>query len=72
MSTTIPPPKFTWGDEVRVQSSAPAEFRPGEQAVVCAITEPGFGRETYFYTAEFLDGSSLHIAEPHLEADKEP
>jgi hypothetical protein len=67
VSAPTPPNKFTWGDDVRVRTSAPSEFRPGEYAAVCAITEPGSGRNTYFYIIEFGDGSSVHTAEEHFE-----
>ena len=61
--------KFTWGDSVRVRTTAPAEFRPGAYAAVCALTEPDASRREFFYTIEFDDGSSAHIAESLLTLD---
>ena len=64
--------KFTWGDSVRVRATAPSEFRPGAYAAVCALTEPDASRPEHFYTVEFDDGSSVHIAESLLTPDESP
>jgi len=67
---------FTWGDEVRVRSTAPAVARPGALAAVVAITvidgealATAYGAELgrTVYLVEFGDGSSTHVAEEHLE-----
>jgi hypothetical protein len=63
-----PSPRYTWGDEIRVTSTADEKFRPGEYGVVCAITEPIEGEEEkYRYTVEYADGSSCLIPEDMLE-----
>lgn len=55
--------KFTWGDLIRVSSSAPEECRPREWGAICGVPLPS--KDTY--TVEFGDGSSMEIPEKFLE-----
>jgi hypothetical protein len=61
-------PKYTWGDQVKVVSTADKKFRPNERGVVCTIDEPIENvHESYRYTVEYPDGSSCLIPEELLE-----
>jgi hypothetical protein len=63
-------PRYTWGDEVTVATNADDRFRPGQNGIVCGITEPIPGEEErYCYTVEYDDGSSCLIPEDLLEPD---
>jgi hypothetical protein len=68
--------RFTWSDTVRVKSTAPVHFRPGELAEVCGLwtveTEEnalarGEAIGTTTYTIEFGDGTSVQVLEQYLD-----
>ena len=67
---------FTWGNLVRVTTSAPEKYRPGELCDVCGIwiinTEEnsiarGEALGTTIYTVEFGDGVAAEMPERYLE-----
>ena len=67
---------FTWGDFVRVVTSAPEKYRPGELGDVCGIwtvdsleNSEARGKPigTTIYTVEFGDGVSAEIPQRYLE-----
>lgn len=68
-------PRFTWGDLVVVNASAPARFRPGAAASVVGVLEvvPRLAAElgtpvgSIVYTLEFSDGSDAQVVEDLLE-----
>ena len=69
--------RFTWGDTVRVSSTAPSQYRPGSLGAVCGMRtvtnndsasieqhiEP-----THLYLVEFDDGYTIEIPDLLLEA----
>ncbi len=68
--------KPTWGDTVKVRESAPAVWRPGAFASVCAIAlienehQSAHYRGpigTTGYTIEFGDGSSVEVPEDVID-----
>lgn len=68
--------KFTWGDPVLINKSAPEKYRPGEYASVCGFSQILNESEADFfncnvgdwrYIVEYADGSSVEIPEHHLE-----
>ena len=62
-------PRFTYGDDVTVKSSAPAEYRPGSGASVCGIYETSRpGGRVVLYLIEFGDGVSVELEEEWLDA----
>ncbi len=72
--------KFTWGDPVLVKKNAPQDFQLGEFASICGITKIETEKlanfyhskmNTWVYTIEYEDGSSLEIPECYLEKYKE-
>lgn len=67
---------YVWGDPVKVSTTAPEKYCPGELGDVCGIwtvdTEEnakarGEALGTVIYTVEFSDGASLEIPEYYLE-----
>ncbi len=67
---------FDWGETVRVKSTAPIIFRPGEVDSVCGITRTEsetFAKKhhsnigEWVYTIEYLGGSDIEILERYLE-----
>ena len=75
-----PDNKFDWGETVRVKSSAPLTFRPGEVVSVCGMTktESKLLADKYsshigewIYTVEYLGGFGIEIPEGYLEKFKE-
>jgi|AMWB02.1.fsa_nt_gi hypothetical protein len=70
---------FTWGDFVRVKSSAPEKYRPGQLGDVCGIwtidsvenaEARGEPLGTTIYTVEFGDGVSAEVPGCYLEKVK--
>ena len=70
--------KFDYGNSVLVKLDAPKKFLPGEGGSVCGksiLTTESEAIEfscpinEWVYTIEFADGSSVEIAESHLEPD---
>lgn len=66
--------EFTWGDDAKIASTAPAELRPGSRVWVVGITqEPRRG--SHFeqfppgtvYLVEFGDGVAIDVHESFLE-----
>jgi len=71
---------FTWGDPVLVKKSAPQSYLPGEFASICGITKVTTEKlanfyhseiNTWVYTIEYEDGSSIEIPERYLEKYEE-
>ncbi|MDE3056019.1 MAG: hypothetical protein KGI80_04955 [Verrucomicrobiota bacterium] len=71
-----PENKFDWGETVRIKSSAPFHFRPGEIVSVCGMTKTDskvladkynsyIGE--WVYTIEYLGGVDTEIPERYLE-----
>jgi hypothetical protein len=58
--------KFTWGDVVIVDTSAPSDMRPGELGTVVGITQRATDTT---YTVEFGDGRDAEVAESLLSGD---
>jgi hypothetical protein len=59
---------FDWGEEVRVSSVAPLDYRPGSKAWIVGMStaEPtpassAPNEEPTSYTIEFEDGSSVQV-----------
>ncbi len=72
--------KFTWGDAVLVKKNAPPCFHPGEFASICSVIkldpedvlkDPSLVEDTWLYTIEVEDGSSIDVTECYLEPYKE-
>lgn len=70
---------FTWGDFVKVITSAPVKYRPGELGDVCGVwaidsaensEARGEPLGTTIYTVEFGDGTSAEIPGCYLEKIK--
>ena len=68
--------RFTWGDTVRVSSTAPPQFRPGSLGAVCGMrTVTGGGSSLMeqlaesadLYLVEFGDGFTIEIPDLFLE-----
>jgi len=68
--------QFDWGETVKVKSTAPAIFRPGEVVSVCGMTKTSskvladkynthIGE--WIYTIEYLGGFDIEIPERYLE-----
>lgn len=73
-------PRFSWGDAVRVKSSAPADMHAGRRGEVVAVTTfntqekvdaYGVSVGGTVYQVEFGDGSTVEIEEGQLESDRE-
>jgi hypothetical protein len=72
--------KFTWGDSALVKKNAPKHYHPREFASICGITKNKTEKlanlyhskiNTWVYTIEFEDGSSIEIPEYYLEPYEE-
>ena len=74
--TRMRPPRFSWGDTVRVVYGAPQILRPGVCGEVVSITpidsaalvaSYGVPLGSVVYEVEFCGGEALSIEEAHLE-----
>ncbi len=74
--------KFTSNDGVKIKKNLPKKFHPEKSAIVCGVDPNPISTEIeaqeflcdigeIVYTVEFSDGSSIEIAENHLESDPE-
>jgi 5-methylcytosine-specific restriction endonuclease McrBC GTP-binding regulatory subunit McrB len=68
--------KFNYGDSIKIQSTAPKKYHPGNYASVVSMriidsieVEKNFNEPigSILYHVEFGDGSSMEIPEKYLE-----
>ena len=68
--------KFDWGETVKIRSTAPTTFHPGQIVSVCGMTKvlSKLLSEKYkseigewVYTIEYIGGSDIEIPERYLE-----
>ena len=58
---------FTWGDAVRVVTSAPAEYRPSSAASVVGMRLDPRAENAVLVLVEFGDGSTVELPSTMLQ-----
>ena len=67
---------YTWNDFVKIKTTAPSRYFPGQLAVICGMEKVHTKRLSeefnlnigeWLYTVEFGDGSSIEVPECYLE-----